>query len=769
MAAEAAPSSYARKTLSLARTMSYRKGRRKKEEHNARWAANTLFTSILAARQLAHGEAPSDDSPICSPGSLKRRRGIAGASETPPLARRCRVDMKESVTIYAGYPCLPWDVWMKAQRSAATRQSNFNAGGLAHMNTGLDPIIHCRLYDDYDETPSPGTKRGRSNVGCRKVSVESWNPSPCKEMQVSHRQRREPRQYPRAIPLPTYQHRKYVNSGVVPSGSKRTSIDVPDLVPKSTLPRDSTLLVCSQMVATLKQASAHICEIQEQERTTLMAATCQESTRKQPSQFKSGPAMTTDDEPSIRAGGADITIPSAPSAIVDLGHSFATVPTLDVQICVPSLAAQDAETFAATRLNDDIRNNDSPDFPIVGHTSVISDARSMLADGISTQPPMDVVPANKRNPYQPPIEFDLSTFDDIEANAMTDTCVSTGDLFSDHDIIFECAHEDYRGIFLSGLEQRSDAPGEVNSPDNRCATSPRVGLGENGTNDEAILFTRDDISWATIPSFEVVSSTQPVGSPELFSNREAIFEFASEDYCSSFSLSSEQRSDVPGGVKSSDTQIATLPRVVLSKIGDSNNDGPVVFTRDASSLARVPSSDEVFPKESLGSPPSPRVSFVRQPVDNSFSFKSMLESLAPNTKFLSYGEMLKLQHSLAVESFPLPCSDVPANEDLTVDQGASASGAINFTASESKYSACYAPPVVDADSVTSYADLTLVIEGSKSPIATPAKAMYPLSESTPDNVNAIHNALLEADVTLVGQDIAQADDVPEVHTKDQAA
>ncbi|KAG1725569.1 uncharacterized protein EDB91DRAFT_1265724 [Suillus paluster] len=342
--------------------------RRGKDEHNARRATNTVFTSILTSRQLAHGEAPSEDSPICSPNSLKRRRGIAGASEAPPLARRCKVDRKESVTIHAGYLRLPWDAWMKAQRFATTRQSNFNPGGLAHMNIGSDPIIHAEyvrrllhgeLYDDYDETPSRGAKRERSHVGCRKVSVESWNPSPSKKIRISRRQRREPRQYPRAIPLPTHRRRKHVNPGVVRSGSERTSrspIDVPGPVPKRILPSDSTLPACSQMVAMLKRASAHICEIQEQERIIPRTVIYQESTSKQP-RFIEFPAMATDDEPSIRAGGADIATSSAPSVIVGLGDSFnaVPVPTLDIQMCVLSLADRDAEMFAATRLNDDLR------------------------------------------------------------------------------------------------------------------------------------------------------------------------------------------------------------------------------------------------------------------------------------------------------------------------------------------------------------------------------------------------------------------------------
>ncbi|KAG1725568.1 uncharacterized protein EDB91DRAFT_1265716 [Suillus paluster] len=374
----------------------------------------------------------------------------------------------------------------------------------------------------------------------------------------------------------------------------------------------------------------------------------------------------------------------------------------------------------------------------------MSDTQSMLIDGISAQPSVppatsaswtDIIPADKQDPYQLPIGLDLSFFDNIEAHTTTDTCVFTGESFSEHDAIFEFACEDYCSTFFSSSEQRSDAPG-VKNPDNRCAISPRVGLGETGNDKE-------------------VSSQQPVGSPVLFSNHEVIVEFASEGYCSSFS---EQQSDAPGGVKELDSQITILPRVVLGEIRESNNDGPVVFTRDASSCAGVPSFEEVSPKEPLRSRPSPRVSVDRQLANNSFSFKLILESLAHNPESLSY----------MVEPFPPPCSNVPANECLAVD-GASTSGTIIFTANDSVFSALCALPVVDADSDTSCADLTLVIEGSKSPVAAPAKTMCPLSESIPDNIKVIHDALLEADVTLVGQDNAQGDDVPEVHTNDQAA
>ncbi|KAG1845106.1 hypothetical protein DFJ58DRAFT_893995 [Suillus subalutaceus] len=160
-------------------------------------------------------------------------------------------------------------------------------------------------------------------------------------------------------------------------------------------------------VARLKRASGCICEKQEQERTALSVAPCHCQERRglkwtQPSQLtESRPALATDDEPEMNAGGADVAIPLAAISIVVYSATVSScqsrlrlrcyAPRLTVKfLCIIWLTrVKYLRLLDVTQLNGDLRSNTFPDRSISEqHTFVISNTGRKFVHGISTQPPI---------------------------------------------------------------------------------------------------------------------------------------------------------------------------------------------------------------------------------------------------------------------------------------------------------------------------------------------------------------------------------------------
>lgn len=121
------------------------------------------------------------------------------------------------------------------------------------------------------DAPNLAVGRSMSRVGI----LESF---PSKKIKITRCQRLEPRQYPRAIPLPKHECQKFLNPGVVPSDSNLLpSIDVPGSILKRHLLCNSSLDSLG-MFSNGRQAQKSIrvliCQRQEQERTARSVATC---------------------------------------------------------------------------------------------------------------------------------------------------------------------------------------------------------------------------------------------------------------------------------------------------------------------------------------------------------------------------------------------------------------------------------------------------------------------------------------------------------------